>query len=117
MDIISTTTKIKENDRINGQLTNEFKFSTEADFAKIFLEFIQEGNVIRIKSFTCEEKEDDYICSAVVVIKKITNKKGKLISVTDINNKLILKNNKIILEKQKPKVKYTVIGDEKDVMM
>lgn len=117
MDIISTSTKIKEKDKTDGKLTDEFKFTESANFAKLILDFIKEGNVIRIKSFTCEEKEDNYICSAVIVIKKITNKKGKLISVTDINNKVVLKNNKIILEKQLPKVKYDVIGDEKDVMM
>lgn len=116
MDTISISTKIKDKDRVNGELTKEFKFSTEANFAKILLEFIQEGNVIRIKSFTCEDKNDEYICSAVIILKKTLDHKGKLSHRYCRRYKVLLKNNKIIIDKKLPIKHYDVVGDEKDVM-
>lgn len=116
MDIISINTIIKEKDRVDGVLTPEYIFQAESNFAKVLLDFINEGNVIRIKSFETIENENEYICSSKIVIKKTLDKKGRLKNITDINTKLQIKNNKIIMIR-KPRVKqYDVVGDEKDVM-
>lgn len=114
MNIISTTTKIGEKDRIDGVLTKEFKFNIEANFAKIILDFIQEGNEIRITRYTCTEKEDNYICSATIILKKTTDNKNRLSHKGCRKYNLIFDNNKIKIEKQKIKRNYDVIGDEKD---
>ena len=114
MDIISTNTKITNKDRIDGVLTDEFKFNTEANFAKIILDFIQEGNEIRITKYTCIEEGDNYICSAIIILKKTMDNKNRLSHRGCRRYNLILDNNKIKIEKQKIKRNYDVIGDEKD---
>lgn len=106
MDIITINTEITDKDKIDNKLSNEFKFKAEGNFAKIILDFINEGNEIRIKSFKCIERtidsKENYVCAAEIVIKKTLDKKGRLMPVSDMTNNLILKDNKLIIERKIP---------------
>jgi hypothetical protein len=118
MNIISMNNKIKEKDKIDGKLTDNFKFQAEGNFANLILEFIKAGNIIRIKSYKCTEetidKKEYYVCSATIVLKKKIDKKGRLSNKGCRKSNIVLKNNKLIIEKQKIKRNYDVIGDEKE---
>jgi hypothetical protein len=118
MSILSINNEIKEKDKIDGKLTDAFKFQVEGNIAKIILDFIQEGNVIRIKSFKCKEeiidKKEYYVCYIDIVLKKKIDNKGKLSNKGCRKSNIVLKNNKLEIEKQKIKRNYDVIGDEKE---
>jgi len=115
MNQITINTEIKEKDKVDGILTEEFKFNAEANFAKVILDFINEGNEIRIKKYTCVEEKDMYICTATIVLKKTTDKKGRLSHKGCRSSNLILDNNKIKIKKiiydKKSNVKKEVINN------
>ena len=116
MDIISTKTEIKDKDKTDSILNDDFKFQAEGNFAKIILDFISENNEIRIKEFKCTEetidKKDYYICSATIVLKKKLDAKGRLSSEFCNMSELVLDNNKIKIKQIIKEKKYDVIGKE-----